>query len=477
MIYYFKKKHILIATLLLGFSLPSAFAQYVVNDGGYIRIVSGTILEIEGDIRNENTASISNEGTISVSGNITNNASSGMHTGSGLVELDGIAPQTIEGTNIINFHDLTINNSSTGISLSTNLTISNTLAMIDGNINLNGSTIDLANTGTLSGESNDKRIYGTSGTIQATRNLNAPSAADIAGLGLVITSSTDLGTTIISRGHAIQYGPNGNSSIERYYDINPATNTGLDAAIVFNYFDDELASHTEANLVAWKSTDSGSTWSNEGGTINTAGNNLSLSTIDGFSRWTLSDEVNEPLPIELLSFTAQATPKSEVQLDWISATEINSSHFEVQRSKNGTDFEEIAIVDAAEFSEAELAYDLLDKTPYKGISYYRLRQVDLDDRFEYSEIRTVYISDEKDNISVFPNPIRNEATLYLQGLPDDEKIHFELYNVKGQLLMSVPIKELSSYEMKLQDFPSASYFYMIIGQQGMLKVGQLIIAE
>lgn len=474
--YHFNKKHIF-TILLLGFSLPSAVAQYIVNDGGYIHIASGTTLDVQGEIRNESTGSISNEGRISISGNITNNGSSNMHTGNGLVELDGTAAQVVQGTNNIHFHNLTIGNSSSGITLSTNATISNILNMTDGDINLNGRMIDLGNTGILMGETNNNRIYGTSGTIQATRDLNAPSAINVAGMGLLITSAANMGTTVINRGHAIQYGPNGNSSIERYYDISPATNTELDASIIFNYFDNELASHTEVNLVAWKSTDGGSNWTNEGGTINTGGNNLNLSTIDGFSRWTLSDEVNEPLPVELLSFTAIVNPKSEVQLDWITISEINSSHFEVERSQNGKDFERIGIVEAAGFSEAEITYHLLDESPYQGVSYYRLRQVDLDHSFEYSEIRTVYISDEKNNISIFPNPIRNEAMLYLQGLPSDEKIRFELYNVKGQRLMIIPIQKLSFYEMKLQDFPSASYFYTIRNQREILKTGQLIITE
>lgn len=474
--YCFNQSRVLFIIIAICSISQISSAQYIVNDGGYINVVSGTTMNIEGDVRNESTGSITNQGEISISGDMINNGSSTMQTGSGIIELNGAATQSIEGTNTINFYNLSINNTSTGITLSTNTEVTNTLNMADGDVNLNGQTIELGTTGTLTGETNNNRIYGTSGTIQATRDLNAPSAENVAGLGLEITSAANMGTTIVSRGHATQSGPEGNLSIERYYDVTPSTNTGLNATITFNYLDNELGSHTETNLVAWKSTDGGSTWSNEGGTINTTSNNLSHSAIDGFSRWTLSDQVNNPLPIELLSFTASVTPRLEVQLDWITASEINSSHFEVQRSQNGEDFERIGTREAAGFSESQLVYDLLDEEPYKGISYYRLRQIDLDGTYEYSEIRTVYISEEKDNITVFPNPVRNEAMLYLQGLPEEDT-HFELYNIKGQLIMNVSMGEVPNYEMSMKNFPLAAYFYVIRNAEKILKAGQLIIQE
>lgn len=456
----------------------SVIAQHLINESSYINISSGTYLNVLGDIRNEGTGTINNGGLYSVSGDITNNASNMMNTGTGDVKLNGTSMQSLAGTNDIIFYNLDIDNSSVGIILNRGISVSNNLNMTDGNIDLNNYTIDLGTTGVLTNETASARIYGSSGVIQATRDLNAPSADDVAGLGLEITSSANMGTTQISRGHEAQSAAGGGIlGIERYYDVSPANNTGLDASITFNYYDVETTGHTEANLVSWKSIDGGSTWTNEGGTVNTTANQLTHSGIDGFSRWTLSDQVNNPLPVELLTFTARLTSLNQVQLDWVTATEINSKHFEVLRSQNGEDFEWIGTVDAQGFSEYEIAYEFLDERPYLGQSYYQLRMVDLDGTFEYSEVKPIYISTFSDNITLYPNPVNNQAVLHIKGLPDNKDVIFYLFNTLGQQIMEIPISQLPAYDIKLEDFPAATYFYLIKENTRILKTGQLIIQE
>lgn len=454
-----------------------AVAQHLVNKSAHINISSNSHFNVLGDMRNEGTGTINNDGTYSISGNLTNNANNNMNTGTGEFILNGTEQQTVAGTNTILFYNLNIDNSSTGIVLNTGISVSNRLEMTDGNVNLNSQTIDLGTTGTLISETSNNRIYGTSGTIEATRDLNAPSADNVAGLGLEITSSSNMGTTQIIRGHEPQTDPNGTTGIERYYDISPSNNSGLDASITFNYYDIELTGHTEANLVAWKSTDNGITWTNEGGTVNTASNHLSHSGIDGFSRWTLSDEINHPLPVELLTFTAHVTPRLEVQLDWVTAAEVNSRHFEVLRSTDGQNFEWIGTLDAQGFSQSEVNYALLDENPHMGSSYYQLRIVDMDGTFEYSEVRSVYISDSSNHINLFPNPINNQAILHLEGLPNNKDVVFYLFNNLGQQVMEIPISQVSQYDVKLRHFPPSSYLYIIKEAESVLKTGQLIIQQ
>jgi hypothetical protein len=114
-----------------------------------------------------------------------------------------------------------------------------------------------------------------------------------------------------------------------------------------------------------------------------------------------------PLPIELLSFTA-TIEQDDVALNWVTASEINNQFFTIERSSNGIDFEIISIIASqAEFgnSNKTLYYSALDTQPLDGMNYYRLKQTDFDGKFEYSQVIAIAFSKQK-NISfdLFPNP-------------------------------------------------------------------------
>ena len=109
------------------------------------------------------------------------------------------------------------------------------------------------------------------------------------------------------------------------------------------------------------------------------------------------------LPVELLTFEAYAIP-SAVKLEWSTGSELNSDHFDIERSSNGSDFESIGVVAAAGSSFQTQHYDFTDEKPYSGLNYYRLRQVDIDGEFEYSPVRTVRFTPSSELVHVFPNP-------------------------------------------------------------------------
>lgn len=130
-------------------------------------------------------------------------------------------------------------------------------------------------------------VRGTGGTISTTRNLNAPSGENIAGLGAAITSAANLGSTTISRGHTV-YTLSGAPGIKRYYNISPANNTGLNATLTYHYDNYELNGLNKNFLALYKSTNSGTNWSMQGGTKDTSNNNITYSGINFFSYWAAS---------------------------------------------------------------------------------------------------------------------------------------------------------------------------------------------
>ncbi|MEO8209772.1 MAG: hypothetical protein ABI840_04390, partial [bacterium] len=207
------------------------------------------------------------------------------NTTTGTVEYNGTSNQNISTTNIT-YNRLRINNSA-GTTLIGATAVNDTLSVILGDLNLNGFILTISPTGYLT-ETAGNTVYGTSGYITTTRTLNAPSSLNVGGLGAILTTTVNLGSTEIRRGHAVQNGLSGNTSILRYFDITPVTNSGLNGTLVYKYDDSELNGKVEASLSLFRSTNTGSTWTAEGGTLNTANNTITRSGINAFSRWSAS---------------------------------------------------------------------------------------------------------------------------------------------------------------------------------------------
>ncbi len=221
------------------------------------------------------------------------------------IEYNGTLIQNVSYINII-YVGLKINNPS-GAVLQGNIVISDTLAMLQGDLNLNGRIITFTPDGYLS-ETSENVVFGTSGHMITTRTLGAPTALNVAGFGAILTTSVSLGSTEIIRGHAIQSGLNGGTSIQRYYDITPATNTGLNATLIYNYDDTELNGNPEPSLKLFKSTNSGTTWQKMGGTVNVIANRITLSGLSSFSRWTAdSSDVSALVTIAMEAFYNPST--------------------------------------------------------------------------------------------------------------------------------------------------------------------------
>ena len=138
------------------------------------------------------------------------------------------------------------------------------------------------------------------------------------------------------------------------------------------------------------------------------------------------------LPVELLEFTAQFN-QEKVDLSWITASETNNAFFAVERSNNGRDFEEIELIEGAGNSSHALRYEAKDNNPHTGLNYYRLKQIDFDGTYSYSEIEVVEVV--KGRVKVYPNPVAD--ALYI-SLSEFEKgsAHFSVSNISGKEVIS-----------------------------------------
>jgi len=146
-----------------------------------------------------------------------------------------------------------------------------------------------------------------------------------------------------------------------------------------------------------------------GGTTGSATNGtvMSSAAITSFSPFTLASvSAANPLPIELSWFRASLTAHASVFLEWQTASELNSESFDVERSQDGFDFTRIATLRGAGTTSQSHYYSTIDEQPLPGVSYYRLKQTDIDGTFTYS----YYISVTRDGepFSAYPNPAGKE---------------------------------------------------------------------
>ena len=191
-----------------------------------------------------------------------------------------------------------------------------------------------------------------------------------------------------------------------------------------------------------------------------------------------TDFTNQMLPIELISFDARLRG-SEVLLDWATATELNNERFEIEHSTDGRTFTHVGTVAGRGTSTVTNEYQMKHSTPKLGINYYRLKQIDYDGAFSYSEIEKVNFHYKSTNISVYPNPFNQDVTLQfpLSEYSYTGKIRtIEVYDIYGRLALS---KEVSMDEINialdLSKLNSGAYFLQTLDEQQSLTVIQRII--
>ncbi len=136
------------------------------------------------------------------------------------------------------------------------------------------------------------------------------------------------------------------------------------------------------------------------------------------------------LPITLTDFQAKIENKSTL-LTWQTATESNNAGFEIQRSRDATNWEKIAWQDGQGATTTAHTYRHRDENPLFGTSYYRLKQVDFDGAFEYTDI--VQVNYEGRDISIFPNPVKN--TLHISDLNGENIQHISIYDQTGRAIL------------------------------------------
>jgi hypothetical protein len=157
--------------------------------------------------------------------------------------------------------------------------------------------------------------------------------------------------------------------------------------------------------------------------------------ITGFSGFFVSSGSLTPLPLTLISFTAQAG-EDAVLLSWTTATEQNTSYFELQRSSDGVHFLPLATLAAAGNSNNTLHYSATDPLTgsLQAAYFYRLKMVDLDGKSSYSLVAAVKLLTTELAISLLPNPFHGQFTATISAPKTTDAI-LTVSDLSGKLLL------------------------------------------
>jgi hypothetical protein len=391
---------------------------------------------------------------------------------------NGTANNTISGTSTPIFDLLEIaKTGSAKLSLNRGITISSSLQFSSGLIDLNNNNILLQPGALLNGESETSRIIGpTGGYVEITKNLNNPSSANPGNLGALITSTQNLGNTTIRRGHTVQSSGGGlSTSIQRYFDIVPTNNAALNATFRFRYFDAELNGLDENTLVMWKSTDN-VVWTNQGFTNrDAAGNYVEKNGLADFSRWTLSTAFNSPLPVQFVLFNVKCEG-SRVMIHWKTAQEINASHFEVQRSSNGSDWTTIGTLQAAGNSSLPQSYSFIDNSPLLSGALYRIAEFDLDGKKQYTSINRADCGNVE-TWKAWPNPVDQQLFLTISVVNGSQAM-IRLFDSRGALLReqrNTLMSGSNQLNVDMQRLPAGTYHVVATWDNGQTQRSVKII--
>lgn len=205
----------------------------------------------------------------------------------------------------------------------------------------------------------------------------------------------------------------------------------------------------------------------ENGVDLTATSNASMyaytTQFTGFSSFVVTDAPSSAvLPIELISFTGKSEEDGNL-LEWRTASELNNKEFELERSPDGVTFSTIAKLSGKGTTLEEQQYQHLDKKPLVGVGYYRLKQVDFDGKFSYSDIVSLAYHLNGIEFKISPNPATENISV-----PNVEGDVVSVFNSDGKLVHQ-EIFSSSNATLHCKNWPVGIYFVRLENADGNVK--------
>jgi hypothetical protein len=159
------------------------------------------------------------------------------------------------------------------------------------------------------------------------------------------------------------------------------------------------------------------------------------------------------LPVELVQFDVQNTKGGKNHLTWRTENEHNNSHFDIERSTDGTTFHSIGQIKG---NNKPSRYQYVDASPF-ALSYYRLKQIDFDGTETFSKTITIQRTDKRPFVAVYPNPVSNLLTIETGASNFD----YHIINLLGQVIL----RGTAQTQIDVSALPQGSYVLKMGSEQ------------
>jgi len=431
-------------------SAPTTQNVYIVSNTTAVNCVStnsnppsnpaaGTFAASNFYIGSGTTLTQADGSTFNVSGNFINNGT--FTPGTGTVNMNGSTAQTIGGASAITFNNLTINNTA-GVSLNVgdvnaSPIVNGILTLTAGRLNLGSNNLTLGINASIGGTPSSSNMIVAASTGELRKRFASGTSdpspftfpiGTIAGGNEYTPVVLDFGTSTFGAaayvGAKVSDVKNGTmmntitNYIDRNWVVEPNDISSYIYEIKLYYTDNDviLSGMGEGDIKPVKLStgqwyqpdDLDATFTNAikqgSGFIYSNSNYMVWGGLSTFSEFGGAGGSNQPLPVELVSFTG-ACDEGIINLTWQTASEFNSSHFDVEKSRDGENWQLLTTLPSAGTSNELITYQSTDQNGTEGNNYFRLRQVDIDGteklydpiNVSCSEVTTGYFSS-------FPNP-------------------------------------------------------------------------
>ncbi len=308
----------------------------------------------------------------------------------------------------------------------------------------------------------DATLSGTPSTSTPTTiSVNGRNKATLTWFGAGLPSSVTA-KFYSGKQHPLNFSGGGSNC---YWTITKTGGTAFTYNLTLNYEDSDLGNVPEnrINLAKWD----GSTWQFITATVDTVNNTVTVTGLSSFSDFVLND-LDSPLPVELVGFSAKAKNRN-VTLSWETKNEIDNLGFEVERKDKTGTWMKTTFVEGNGTSNSPKYYNFEDKKLTSGKHFYRLKQIDNDGSFEYSnEVEvSIELPTEFALSQNYPNPF-NPSTKVDYQLAKNARVTIELYGMTGERVAVLVSEEQEAgfYSMMIDAYKhqlaSGIYIYRMI---------------
>jgi hypothetical protein len=450
--------------------------------------------------------------TVNIAQNLTNNGT--IIASTGTVNFTGASNSTISGSGNTQLFDMTVNKSQGAtLTLQQPVLVTNTLTMTQGNVFTNNNNLLTLgtssaapgtlsyNTGTIVGPF--KRYFTNAATNgneglfpvgTSTYNRYASfSFGSTPGVDQFLTveyvtgapmqggSPLYNGLPCIASGALVQ-----NYSADGYWSVVPTSNnytapittapysvtlfannlTGMQTPQICRIIKSAGSNNAAQHHVAWQGCGT-HTAINAG--VSPQAFAITSTAVQGFSWFNIGTSNNQALPVELVSFNGSCESE-EVKLTWQTATEHNSSYYEVEKSRDGMEWQVLTTVTAAGNSTQLLNYETMDAHAMEGNNYYRLTQVDIDGtRKTYDAINVSCSGSTKGYFSAYPNPSTGAFQVNVSGRSFKGLSYLKMWDTHGVILLNRSIEVKPGINMfnvsDLNLAPGVYYLQIVNGER------------